>query len=180
MHQIIKTVKYLGAAALSAALLDVSRVLGLGTVQRWSDKLNVDGSDAVNTDGITGNPIRQGTFEIASPPEDWRPPTGEGNFFTSIIEPVSIKNYADVQSATLGFFANLITYALGLLALIALIYLIYHGFLMVTAAGSDEQYNRGLKGIKYAAIAIVGIGVSWFVVSFIFGVIDNVITAGTN
>ena len=80
-----------------------------------------------------------------------------------------------MQSVTLGFVANLLSYALGLLALIALIYLIYHGFLMVTAAGSDEQYNRGLKGIKYAAIALAGIGISWFLISFVFGFLDSVL-----
>jgi threonine/homoserine/homoserine lactone efflux protein len=38
---------------------------------------------------------------------------------------------------------NTITnYALGLLALTALIYLLYHGILMVTAAGDEERYNK--------------------------------------
>jgi len=44
-----------------------------------------------------------------------------------------------------------------MVALVALIYLIYHGFLIVTASGDDTQYKQGLKGIKFAAIAIVGI-----------------------
>ena len=50
-------------------------------------------------------------------------------------------------------------------------YLIYHGFLMVTATGDDTQYKKGIKGIKFAAIAIAGIGASWLIVSAIFRLI---------
>lgn len=47
----------------------------------------------------------------------------------------------------------------------ALVYLIYHGFIMLTASGDDTQYKKGLKGIKFAAIAIVGIGASRLIIS---------------
>jgi len=32
-----------------------------------------------------------------------------------------------------------------MVALIALVYLIYHGFMIVTAAGDETQYKNGLK-----------------------------------
>jgi len=70
---------------------------------------------------------------------------------------------------------KIINYALWMLSLVALIYLIYHGFLILTAAGEEEQYKKGLKGIKYAAIAIVGIGASRLIVSFIFWLINLII-----
>jgi len=31
-----------------------------------------------------------------------------------------------------------------MLAFVALVYLLYHGFLIVTAAGDDTQYKKGL------------------------------------
>ena len=62
-----------------------------------------------------------------------------------------------------------------MIALVALVYLIYHGFLIMTAAGDDTQYKKGLAGIKYAAIAIAGIGASWLVVSGIFWLIALII-----
>jgi hypothetical protein len=62
-----------------------------------------------------------------------------------------------------------------MLGLVALIYLIYHGFLIVTAAGDDTQYKKGLKGIKFAAIAMVGVGASWLIVSGIFRLIALII-----
>jgi hypothetical protein len=57
---------------------------------------------------------------------------------------------------------------LGLLGLVALIYLIYNGFLILTAAGDEAQYKKGLQSVKYAAIALAGIGASWLIVSLIF------------
>ncbi|MEI7557973.1 MAG: hypothetical protein WCJ45_03990 [bacterium] len=39
---------------------------------------------------------------------------------------------------------NIVNYALGMVALVALIYLIYHGFLILTAAGDDTQYKKGI------------------------------------
>lgn len=62
-----------------------------------------------------------------------------------------------------------------MLGLVALVYLIYHGFLIVTATGDDTQYKKGLKGIKFAAIAIAGIGASWLIVSGIFRLIALII-----
>jgi len=46
------------------------------------------------------------------------------------------------QNQTFQIINNFINYALGLLAMIALIYLLYHGFLMVTSAGDEEQYGK--------------------------------------
>lgn len=53
-----------------------------------------------------------------------------------------IGDHMTAQNQTFQIINNFINYALGLLALIALVYLLYHGFLMVTAAGDDEQYTK--------------------------------------
>jgi hypothetical protein len=74
---------------------------------------------------------------------------------------------------TLQIIRNLVNYALGLVSLVALIYLIYHGILILTAMGDDKRYKEGLKGIQFAAIALIGIGLSWIVISTIFWMINK-------
>ena len=63
---------------------------------------------------------------------------------------------------------SFINWALGILALIALVILLWGGFQMVTAAGDDTKYKNGFKILKQAAIGLIFIGVSWLVVSVIF------------
>jgi hypothetical protein len=82
-----------------------------------------------------------------------------------------ISSHVAAQNATLQIIKNILNYVLGILGLIALIYLIYNGFLILTAAGDDAQYKKGLQSIKYAAIALLGIGASWLIVSMIFRII---------
>ncbi|UFX83510.1 pilin [Candidatus Absconditicoccus praedator] len=67
---------------------------------------------------------------------------------------------------------NFVNWVLGIMALIALIILLWGGFLMVTAAGDEEKYNKGFKILKQAAIGLIMMGVAWFIVSIIFTVID--------
>ena len=55
-----------------------------------------------------------------------------------------------------------------MLALIALVILLWGGFQMVTAAGDDAKYKKGFKILQQAAIGLVFIGVSRLVVSVIF------------
>ena len=69
-----------------------------------------------------------------------------------------------------------INWALGILAFLALIVLLYGGFLMVTAAGDTEKYDKWFTILKQAAIGLVLIGVAWFVVSIIFWLINLVAT----
>ncbi|MDP2669678.1 MAG: hypothetical protein Q8O99_01345 [bacterium] len=72
---------------------------------------------------------------------------------------------------------------LGILALIALLILLYGGFLMVTSAGDEEKYKKGFTILKHAAIGLLLIGVAWFIISLIFWLVnkttDNPGTAGT-
>ncbi len=63
---------------------------------------------------------------------------------------------------------SFINWMLGILALIALVILLWGGFQMVTAAGDDGKYKKGFKILQQAAIGLVFIGVSWLIVSVIF------------
>jgi hypothetical protein len=67
---------------------------------------------------------------------------------------------------------------LGILAFIALLILLYAGFLMLTAAGDDEKYNKWFTILKQVALWLAFIGLAWLVVSMIFYLI-NWVTTGT-
>ena len=71
-------------------------------------------------------------------------------------------------SAFLDTIKNAINWILGILATIALVVCLYGWFKMVTAAGDEKKYGDWLKVLKYAAIGLAIIGLSWMIVSVIF------------
>lgn len=115
------------------------------------------------------DPLRWGAYNIISP-ED-----GSGVAWGVVGIGDEIQTHDTAQTKVMDVIKNIINYALWMVALVALVYLIYHGFLIVTASGDDTQYKKGLKGIKFAAIAIVGIGLSWLIVSGVFRLIALII-----
>ncbi|HMT00721.1 MAG TPA: hypothetical protein PKD96_04160 [Candidatus Absconditabacterales bacterium] len=108
------------------------------------------------------NPLRQGTTAV-----------GQGIDNLVFDQPITDSQIA--QSQTLSFVRNIVNYFLGMVSFIALLYLIYHGYLMTTAAGDSGQFKKGQQGVQYAAIAIAGMALSWFVVSMIFAVLNWII-----
>ncbi|MFZ2150869.1 MAG: pilin [Candidatus Absconditicoccaceae bacterium] len=136
--------------------------------------LNTDIDNALdvydNNNPIT-DPLRQGAYKIIDADST---NTISNQELGGIVNPGLIQDHGTAMNSTMAIIKNIINYALGLVSVIALVYLIYHGFLMVTAAGDDTQYKKGMKGLKFAAIALVGIGLSWLVISFIFWIINYV------
>jgi hypothetical protein len=55
-----------------------------------------------------------------------------------------------------------------MLATIALVICLWAGFQMVTAAGDDGKYKKGITILKQAGIGLVIIGLAWLIVSVIF------------
>ncbi|MBP7847800.1 hypothetical protein KA013_01075 [Patescibacteria group bacterium] len=66
----------------------------------------------------------------------------------------------------------MVNWVLGILGLIALIVVLYGGFLMVTAGGDSGQYDNGLKFLKGALLGLAVIGVAWFIASIVFWLIS--------
>lgn len=66
---------------------------------------------------------------------------------------------------------KIVNYVLTFVALIAVLAVIYSGFLMVTSMGNDEQYEKGKKGVGYMAIGLILILLSFGIVNWI---IDSV------
>ncbi len=66
---------------------------------------------------------------------------------------------------------KIINYLLWLLALIALIMLLWWGFQMVTAAWDDGKYKKWFTILQQAGVWIAIIWFSWLIVWFIFSVV---------
>lgn len=75
-----------------------------------------------------------------------------------------------VAAATGTLGQNVVTilnYFLGFLGIIAVIFLIYAGVLMVTAGGAEEQVTKARKIITYAVIGIVVVILSFTIVQWV-------------
>ena len=131
----------------------------------WDLALDIDDNNNPITD-----PLRQWAYKIID--ADYSDTISDQELIW-VINPWLINNHDTAMNSTMQIIKNLINYALGLLSLIALIYLIYHGFLMLTAAGDDTQYKTGFKWLKFAVIALVWVWLSRLVVSFIFWIIAS-------
>ncbi|MCF7834989.1 hypothetical protein K9M48_02945 [Candidatus Gracilibacteria bacterium] len=133
--------------------------------------LNTDSENALNVydnNNPISDPIREGAFKIIDADATNTISSDELN---GIANPGLISDHSTALGETMSIVKNIINYTLGLIGLVALVYLIYHGFLMVTAAGNDAQYKKGIKGLQTAVIALAGVGLSRLVVSFIFWII---------
>ena len=84
------------------------------------------------------------------------------------------------SGASLGAVINsLLTWLLGFLALIAVIFAIYGGFQILTAGGDEEKVKKGKTTLINALIGLFVIWISWAAVSWIFDSLnDGVITWG--
>lgn len=76
-------------------------------------------------------------------------------------------------AAFLDTIRNAINWILWILATIALVICLYGWFKMVTAAGDEKKYGEWLNVLKYAAIGLAIIGLSWMIVSVIFWFVGN-------
>lgn len=83
-----------------------------------------------------------------------------------------VSNSEQTGSQLLTSIRSTINWLLWILATIALAICLYAGFLMVTSAGDEKKYSKGMTILKYAAIGLVIIGISWLFVSVIFRFIN--------
>ncbi|MFH0856458.1 MAG: pilin [bacterium] len=63
---------------------------------------------------------------------------------------------------------NLINYMLAISGSLALLFFIWGGFKMLTAAGNSEGVEKGKQAITSAAIGILVVLASWMIVNFIY------------
>lgn len=69
------------------------------------------------------------------------------------------------------YIKNVVNFALGFLGIIAVVVVIYGGFLYVTAAGKEEQAGKGKKALTYAIIGIL-------IILSSFALVNTILLAG--
>lgn len=107
------------------------------------------------------NAIREGTHNIIQSSDS-------ANKIENLLETQPIASQDDATMRTIKLIHRIINYALSLVSVIALVVLIYAGIQMTTAAGDDKKYQAGKSTLKKITIGIVGIGISWLIISLIF------------
>lgn len=88
----------------------------------------------------------------------WNDPTGRD----------MVRDRDQAWGALLTTIKSTINWILGILATIAICICLYAWFIMMTSAGDEKKYENGMKILKYAAIGLVIIWLSWLIVSAIF------------
>ena len=77
---------------------------------------------------------------------------------------------ADLKSTVI----NIIQWVLGLLGLIAVIMILYGGFMWMTAGGNEEKVASAKKVISAAVIGLIIILLAWAIVIFVANTTANV------
>lgn len=73
---------------------------------------------------------------------------------------------------------NIIRWALGLLGLVAVVIILYGGFIWMTAAGNEEKVRKAKRIIIQATIGLVIILLAFAIVSFIFNALNKATGGG--
>lgn len=138
----------------------------LSTIDNTSPTITQDITKVIDSTDLD-NPLRKWSrFGIESP---------DGSSVINVINVSEILWFDQAQNATLWLIQNIINILLSFTTLIVLIYLIYEWYMIVTAGTDEWQYKKALARLKNAAIAIAGIAVSRFIVSFIFAALNTII-----
>lgn len=125
-------------------------------------------TDLWNGSSSISNPLREWAYQVVHSDD------GNHTVWGIINNDAEISTHDTAMNRVLKIIKNIINRALWMLWLVALAYIILHGFIILTAAGDDSKYKKWMKWIKNAAIALAGIGLSWFIVSFIMRIIVNI------
>lgn len=86
-------------------------------------------------------------------------------------QPGIIRALSGGQTGIRGIVLTIINFFLGFLGLLAVVMVIYGGFLYVSSAGNEENVNKAKKILLYAVVGIIVIIVS-------FALVNSLLTAG--
>ena len=99
------------------------------------------------------------------------PVLAQNNFISPSDNPQSVASATGGQGSIRQLALQIVNFFLGFLGIVAVMMIIYGGFLYVTAAGNDEKVGQAKKIIMYAVIGIIIILVS-------FAIVNTVLQAG--
>jgi hypothetical protein len=131
---------------------------------RTTDNLTNNSQKAIDTSNIIWNPIIAGS-DVA---------VGKSNFKGKIEGIFEINNvsYNAVLSTTMLKVQNFTNRALGFLAIICTIYLVYQGVKLLINFEDEKAQGEALSSIKTVARVLGGVWLTWFIVSAIFYVVS--------
>ena len=72
---------------------------------------------------------------------------------------------ADLESTVV----NIIQWVLGFLGLIAVIFILYGGFLWLTSGGNEDKISKAKKTITAAVVGLIIVLLAWAIVIFVVG-----------
>ena len=99
--------------------------------------------------------------------------SAQGAIDVTTDQPGIISQLSGDQTGLRGIVLTIVNFFLGFLGLLAVIMVIYGGFLYVSSAGNEENVNKAKKILLYAVIGIVVIIVSFALVNTILGAAGN-------
>ncbi len=124
--------------------------------------LNKDHQTIVETDNIE-DPLRDGSYGIAEKVQGLYMKQGR------------LTTFLKAQDAALAYAQNIINWTLFIVWTVALIYLLYTGFQMITSSWDETKFKERTKRTRSALIGLLGIGLSAIFVNFVLYVIDKVV-----
>ncbi len=138
-------------------------------LREWRTILTQQQEDVIGqTIRESENPLRDGTGAIW----EWIGDTsGDDSIFFS-----EISSTAEAWTEFTRAWTWFLNRVLWISWLVMLIYLIYHGMLVVTWAWDEEKIKKWRSWIRTAMIAILWIALAWFLVSIVFWLITLLVT----
>lgn len=121
----------------------------------------------------SSNP-KMGRDDISNDDSIWQWSTNIWNKSIWILHFPQANNYKTRFWYTLALIQVIINWTLGMLMFVVLIYVLYCGFLILSAWSDDKNTSKGKSWIKTAAIAIAWIGLSWMIISAMIWFINNI------
>lgn len=101
-------------------------------------------------------------------------PTASAQLISPNDQPSLLASETGAQGDLRQLVLNIVNFALGFLGLIAVVFLIYAGFLYVTSAGNDENTGKAKKIILYSIIGILIILASFAIVNTVLDAASGV------
>jgi hypothetical protein len=125
------------------------------------DKITQNDQQVVVTNDIV-DPLRDGAHN----PWQWI----QGLYYNG-----QIFSFLQAENQTIAYIQRIVNRALTFVGIIALLYLLYSGFLMVTAAWRDDQFKKWVTALRTSVIAIVWMALAGFLVNFILYLISKIL-----
>lgn len=94
------------------------------------------------------------------------------SFVKRILQVFNVDSFTTTNQSALSFATYLINIALSLVSFIAFIVVLY-GFAQIIFSKDDEGISKAKQIIKWAAIAIIIIAISWLLVLFVNGLYER-------